>query len=72
MTHRPNIDNEMHEKVVEATEHEFNVPAKRVGFEHRIQVLLDEIDELEDALDEANSRLEQLGTERAIAENTRP
>jgi hypothetical protein len=60
----------MYEKVVEATEHEFNVPAKRVGFEHRIQVLLNQIDELEDALDEANSRLEEVERQRAFAGNT--
>ena len=57
MTHRPTISDEMMEKVVKRTQKEFNVPPSRVGFEHRIQVLISSNHELRQELRELREEL---------------
>jgi hypothetical protein len=59
MVHRPSISDEMMEKMVKETESEFNVPPDRVGFEHRIQVLIDSRRDLRSELRQVRDELEQ-------------
>jgi hypothetical protein len=44
---RPDVSDDVEERVIEKTEDAFNVPKARVSFDDRLRVLLDQYDDLE-------------------------
>lgn len=63
MTHRPAISDELMQKVIRYTENEFNVPEDRVGFEHRVEVLIQQRRDLRKELEAVYEELEKKDAE---------
>jgi hypothetical protein len=57
MPHRPELSDEIVQRLVDVTDDEFTVPAHRVSTEDRLRIVLDQLDELREPEPEPGDRI---------------